>query len=384
MAWEQVAQLAWVIAPSTKSGWTGTSRHGLLGIASAPTWGPCRAPSAVAVDQGPAAGPRARTLLLDGEREATGARAFPPMASTTVSSGTSFRAEVPRLVARTCAGPGVKDVSTTSRGPPSVTPHCREDSVAKIGGEAEAGQELYDVAEKVFPDIKAEPGEEAWIFMHTVPYEGSVGLVNLLTATRLGRKGFKVSLVLYWPGVLMASGTRGYPAVGQEAFPGHMANNNQIKTQLKEGATINASRFAMGAHNGFREEDQIRRAAFNPLDVLDRLTAWRNKAFSSTPGRSDDGPGASVGERGEAEAALTGERLCRSPQSARPLRAGIGIVRASAPALSPTRRSGRDLPHAGRDAELAEAGVRGATSAGSTATSSATPPPVRAGAGQRA
>ena len=154
--------------------------------------------------------------------------------------------------------------------------------VAKIEGmKPEAGQELYDVAEKVFPDIKAEPGEEAWIFMHTVPYEGSVGLVNLLTATRLGRKGFKVSLVLYGPGVLMASGTRGYPAVGQEAFPGHMAINNQIKTLLSEGATVYACRFAMGALYGFREDDLIPGVtAFNPLDVLDSaLTAWRNKAF---------------------------------------------------------------------------------------------------------
>ena len=50
--------------------------------------------------------------------------------------------------------------------------------------------------------------------MHTVPYEGSVGLVNLLTATRLVRKGFDVTVVLYGPGVLMASGTRGWPAVG--------------------------------------------------------------------------------------------------------------------------------------------------------------------------
>ena len=130
--------------------------------------------------------------------------------------------------------------------------------MAKIEGmKPEAGQELYDVSEKVFPDIKAEPGEEAWIFMHTVPYEGSVGLVNLLTATRLGRKGFKVSLVLYGPGVLMASGTRGYPAVGQEAFPGHMAINNQLKTLLAEGATIYACRFAMGALYGFREDDLI-------------------------------------------------------------------------------------------------------------------------------
>jgi len=155
-------------------------------------------------------------------------------------------------------------------------------NVAKIEGmKPEAGQELYDVAEKVFPDIKAEPGEEAWIFMHTVPYEGSVGLVNLLTATRLGRKGFKVALVLYGPGVLMASGTRGYPAVGQEAFPGHMAINNQLKTLMSEGATIYACRFAMGALYGFREDDLIPGVkAFNPLDVLDSaLTAWRNKAF---------------------------------------------------------------------------------------------------------
>ena len=30
--------------------------------------------------------------------------------------------------------------------------------------------------------------------MHTVPYEGSVGLVNLLTTTRVLRKGFKTHL----------------------------------------------------------------------------------------------------------------------------------------------------------------------------------------------
>jgi uncharacterized repeat protein (TIGR04044 family) len=154
--------------------------------------------------------------------------------------------------------------------------------VAKIDGpKPEAGQELYDVQEKLFEDIKANPGEQAFIFMHTVPYEGSVGLVNLLTSTRLVRKGFKVSLVLYGPGVLMASGTRGYPSVGNEAFPGHMAINNQIKTLLNEGATIYACRFAMGALYGFREDDLIPGVtAFNPLDVLDSaLTAWRAGAF---------------------------------------------------------------------------------------------------------
>jgi uncharacterized repeat protein (TIGR04044 family) len=143
------------------------------------------------------------------------------------------------------------------------------------------GQYLYNTEEKVFPDIKAEPGDKAYVFIHTVPYEGSVALVNLLTATRLVRKGFDVSIVLYGPGVLLASGSRGYPAVGQEAFPGHLAINNQIKTLIKEGAKIYACRFAMGALYGFREDDLIEGVRpFNPLDVLDSaLQAWRDKAF---------------------------------------------------------------------------------------------------------
>src|SRR5216117_3360976 len=99
---------------------------------------------------------------------------------------------------------------------------------------AEEGAYLYNTEEKVFEDIRAEPGEKAYVFLHTVPYEGSVGLVNLLTATRLVRKGFEVNVVLYGPGVLLASGSRGYPAVGQEAFPGHLAINNQIKTLIEE------------------------------------------------------------------------------------------------------------------------------------------------------
>ena len=143
------------------------------------------------------------------------------------------------------------------------------------------GERLFDAEEKIFEDIRANPGEKAFVFLHTVPYEGSVGLVNLLTATRLIRKGFDVSIVLYGPGVLMASGTRGYPGVGEEAFPGHLAINNQLRTFLDEGGTVFACRFAMGALYGFREDDLIPGVkAFNPLDVLDAaLTAWRDGAF---------------------------------------------------------------------------------------------------------
>ena len=55
------------------------------------------------------------------------------------------------------------------------------------------GEVLFDVEEKIFEDIQANPGEKAFVFIHTVPYEGSVALVNLLTSTRLVRKGFDVS-----------------------------------------------------------------------------------------------------------------------------------------------------------------------------------------------
>jgi len=145
----------------------------------------------------------------------------------------------------------------------------------------EPGTELFNTEEKLFEDIKAEPGETAFTFMHTVPYEGSVGLVNLLTTTRVLRKGFDTSLILYGPGILMASGTRGFPKVGDEAFPGHMAINNQIAKFMEEGGKVYACRFAAGALYGFPEANFMPGVKpFHPLDVLDSaLTAWRQKAF---------------------------------------------------------------------------------------------------------
>ena len=61
----------------------------------------------------------------------------------------------------------------------------------------------------------------------------------------------------------MASGTRGFPKVGDEAFPGHMAINNQLKTLLNEGAHIYACRFASGALYGF-PEDMLLMTASSP------------------------------------------------------------------------------------------------------------------------
>ena len=147
------------------------------------------------------------------------------------------------------------------------------------------GDVLYDTSEKVFPDIQAEPGQKAFVFIHSVPFEGSVALVNLLTSTRLVRKGFDVSIVLYGPAVLIGSGSRGYPSVGKEGFPGNLSMNKQLKVLMDEGAKIYACRFAMGALYGMREDDLIEGIkAFNPLDVLDSaLTAWKAGAFQLNP-----------------------------------------------------------------------------------------------------
>src|SRR5262247_3048456 len=94
------------------------------------------------------------------------------------------------------------------------------------------GDFLVDYEEKKFEDVKAKPGEKALVTFHTVAFEGSIGLVNLLQATRLLRKGFETSVLLYGPGVTLGV-QRGFPKLGDEAFPGHMAMNNQIGKFMK-------------------------------------------------------------------------------------------------------------------------------------------------------
>ena len=55
----------------------------------------------------------------------------------------------------------------------------------------EKGDFLVDYEEKKFEDVKAEPGEKALVTFHTVAFEGSIGLVNLLQATRLQTQGLR-------------------------------------------------------------------------------------------------------------------------------------------------------------------------------------------------
>src|ERR1700750_1521392 len=86
------------------------------------------------------------------------------------------------------------------------------------------GDYFVDYEEKVFEDVKAKPGEKALVTFHTVAFEGSIGLVNILSATRLLRKGFETSILLYGPGVTLGV-QRGFPKLGDEAFPGHQNFN---------------------------------------------------------------------------------------------------------------------------------------------------------------
>ena len=154
--------------------------------------------------------------------------------------------------------------------------------MAEVQGErAEKGKPVVDYEEKVFPDYNAEPGQKAYVFMHTVPFEGSVGIVNMLTTTRLIRKGFETSLVLFGPASLMASATRGFPNVGDEAFPGHLNYNNQLQTIMNEGGKVYACRFSAAALYGMREKDMMEGVIpIHPRDVADSaIQAWKEGAF---------------------------------------------------------------------------------------------------------
>ena len=151
-----------------------------------------------------------------------------------------------------------------------------------VGERVNAGDTIVDYEDKVFPDHQAEPGQKAFIFFHCVPFESSASLVNLLTATRIRRKGFDTSVILFGPGSLIASATRGYPKVGDEGFPGNMNYNKQIAQFMKEGGKVYACRFSAAALYGMREVDMIEGVKpINPRDVLDAaITAWREGALT--------------------------------------------------------------------------------------------------------
>lgn len=142
------------------------------------------------------------------------------------------------------------------------------------------GDILVDYEEKKFEDVKAAPGEKALVTFHTVAFEGSIGLVNLLQASRLIQKGFETSVLLYGPGVTLGV-QRGFPKLGDEAFPGHLNFNGRIEKILADGGKVYACRFALQALYGHGEGALIPGIVpVSPLDVLDIvLLHRRDNAF---------------------------------------------------------------------------------------------------------
>ena len=131
------------------------------------------------------------------------------------------------------------------------------------------GDFFVDYEEKVFEDVQAEPGQKALVTFHTVAFEGSIGFVNMLQATRLQRKGFETSILLYGPGVTLGL-QRGFPTLGDEAFPGHLNFNKQLTKFMGEGGKVFACRFALQALYGHGEPSLIEGIKpISPLDVLD-------------------------------------------------------------------------------------------------------------------
>ena len=111
----------------------------------------------------------------------------------------------------------------------------------------------------------------------TLTGEGSIGFVNLLQATRLQRKGFDTSILLYGPGVTLGV-QRGFPTLGDEAFPGHQNFNEQITKFIAEGGKVYACRFALQALYGHGEGALIEGIRpINPLDVLDIVLLHRKQ-----------------------------------------------------------------------------------------------------------
>jgi uncharacterized repeat protein (TIGR04044 family) len=139
------------------------------------------------------------------------------------------------------------------------------------------GDFLVDYEEKVFPDVKAEPGEKALITFHTVAFEGSIGLVNLLQASRLINKGFETSILLYGPGVTLGV-QRGFPKLGDAAFDGHLNFNARLQKFMDQGGKVYACRFALQALYGHGEGALMPGIRpINPLDVLDIVLMHRKE-----------------------------------------------------------------------------------------------------------
>jgi len=157
-----------------------------------------------------------------------------------------------------------------------IRPFNRETPMPVVTKEPnKTGDYLVDYEEKVFEDVKATPGEKALVTFHTVAFEGSIGLVNMLQASRLQQKGFETTILLYGPGVTLGV-QRGFPRLGDDAFPGHGNFTARLNKFMGEGGKVYCCRFALQALYGHGEGALVPGIVpINPLDVLDLILLHR-------------------------------------------------------------------------------------------------------------
>jgi len=123
--------------------------------------------------------------------------------------------------------------------------------------------------------VQLAKSEKALVTFHTVAFEGSIGLVNILQALRLQRKGFKTTVLLYGPGVTLGV-QRGFPKLGDEPFPGAQNFGNQLTKFMGEGGEIYCCRFALQMLYGHGEASLLPGIRpISPLDVLDLILLHR-------------------------------------------------------------------------------------------------------------
>ena len=143
------------------------------------------------------------------------------------------------------------------------------------------GESIYG-STKVFPDYQAEPGESYLGMVHGLAHESSVSFVAVLLGIRAARKGFDSALYFFGIGALNCLGTRGFPTVGNDLFPGMTNENGQIAKFIAEGGKVYAC-----MQDAMIEYARRGRDHQHHLDVLSRRSgsAQRARARSaSTPG----------------------------------------------------------------------------------------------------
>jgi len=134
----------------------------------------------------------------------------------------------------------------------------------------EKGKALVNYEEKLYPDHMAKPGEKALFLIHSVPYEGSVAGINMLTAIRTKKKGYETTVLFYGP----ASGIpvyRGWPNVGDDGYgAGIQLYPNLVNRMMSEGIKVLACRFSAAALLGQNESNFLEGVIpIHPTDILD-------------------------------------------------------------------------------------------------------------------